>query len=567
MKEYITTKKGSVVQASPKRLLTLASVALFATILLASIVPIASADPGWWNDSWQYRKMVTIDHTKVPDVGDPSTTYANFPVLVNAAGLSNIKAGGADIRFTDSSGNQLPREIEYYSGGTLYAWVNVTLTNDAGDSTDDVLYMYYGNSNATEPAAGSTYGSEKVWDANYMMVQHLEETCSGSGGKQYDSTSNDNDGSTWGGVATGAAGKIDGADEFDDSYEYVNCGDSPSLNPAHITLEAWIKPVSVSADVDKQFFDKRDGGYNFRHANEKLTFNLDNTYLLSSSDVLTAGEWHHVAATYDGTYMRLYHNGISVASPKNIGSISFSNSIPLYLGAISWSAWHQKYSFEGTMDEARVSASARSVDWLRTSYNNQNSPSTFCSFGGEEEELCTGCQRWYLSSTGGSYVMYKGNDSKPAGTVTVGDGGEQIWRADENATYNLSFPADTWTGHITFNASSNDTTVRVWVGEWNGSQFTPSAAEENATIDGSGDFSISAGEFNVSKGEWLAFRIQDYDADGNSSVVSVGLSSSYLTSGATDPAYPIPELPAMVLFLVGVLVLAGYMRAAKKKEN
>ena len=197
---HVTTKKGSVVQTSSKRLLALASVVLFAAILLASIAPTASADPDWWNDNWQYRKMVTIDHTKVSDVGDPSTTYANFPVLVNATGLSNIKADGVDIRFTDSSGNQLPREIEYYSGGTLYAWVNVTLTKDAGDSTDDVLYMYYGNSDATEPAVDSTYGSEKVWDANYKMVQHLEGTPAGSHGTHYDSTSNDNDGSTRGGL-------------------------------------------------------------------------------------------------------------------------------------------------------------------------------------------------------------------------------------------------------------------------------------------------------------------------------------------------------------------------------
>lgn len=35
------------------------------------------------------------------------------------------------------------------------------------------------------------------------------------------------------------------------------------------------------------------------------------------------------------------------------------------------------------MDEVRISATARSWDWIKTKYNNQNSPSTFYSVGGE----------------------------------------------------------------------------------------------------------------------------------------------------------------------------------------
>ncbi|MDD3292171.1 MAG: hypothetical protein PHY19_06525, partial [Methanocellales archaeon] len=37
----------------------------------------------WYNPSWNYRKLITIDHTKVDNVDTPSTTYANFPVLIN----------------------------------------------------------------------------------------------------------------------------------------------------------------------------------------------------------------------------------------------------------------------------------------------------------------------------------------------------------------------------------------------------------------------------------------------------------------------------------------------------
>jgi hypothetical protein len=37
--------------------------------------------------------------------------------------------------------------------------------------------------------------------------------------------------------------------------------------------------------------------------------------------------------------------------------------------------------FLGTMDEFRISKTARSADWLKTEYNNQSSPSSFYILG------------------------------------------------------------------------------------------------------------------------------------------------------------------------------------------
>ena len=143
---------------------------------------------------------------------------------------------------------------------------------------------------------------------------------------------------------------------FDNTFEYVLCSDNSSLNPSHITLEAWINPASVSAGYDKCFIDKRNGGgYHIRHHNKAISFRLaGDDYALTSGDVLTAGAWQHVAANYDGTYMRIYHNGKLVVGQKNIGSISFSNTHYLSLGAIAWTGWSSDYCFNGKMDEVRI---------------------------------------------------------------------------------------------------------------------------------------------------------------------------------------------------------------------
>ncbi|MDD2666872.1 MAG: DUF2341 domain-containing protein [Methanocellales archaeon] len=155
-----------------------------------------SQDSDWYNPSWNYRKLITIDHTKVDNVAAPSTTYANFPVLINISSDSGLaskaQSDGDDILFTSSDGTtKLNHEIELYnsSTGELVAWVNVTLTKDSSDATNDTLYMYYGNSGAS-----SQQNAAAVWNPNYKGVWHLDETGNGTSGEYKDSTSSANNG-------------------------------------------------------------------------------------------------------------------------------------------------------------------------------------------------------------------------------------------------------------------------------------------------------------------------------------------------------------------------------------
>ena len=55
-------------------------------------------------------------------------------------------------------------------------------------TTDTVIYMYCGNASAANQEAATA-----VWDANYIMVQHLGETA----GTHFDSTGNTNNPPMW----------------------------------------------------------------------------------------------------------------------------------------------------------------------------------------------------------------------------------------------------------------------------------------------------------------------------------------------------------------------------------
>jgi len=163
-------------------------------LLVVSTLPVASAD-------WQYQKLIEIDHNKV------AADLADFPVLINLASDSDLAAhaqdDGDDIVFTNSANTvKFDHEIEYFNGttGELVAWVRIP---SLSSTTNTTIVMRYGNL-----GCGSQENATGVWDDNYRLVQHLEETS----GTHYDSTQYGNDGTKSGEVTQDATGMIDGAD-------------------------------------------------------------------------------------------------------------------------------------------------------------------------------------------------------------------------------------------------------------------------------------------------------------------------------------------------------------------
>ena len=161
----------------------------------AYLVALKAAAPGWYNASWQCRKKITVDQTKVGSGG-----VSNFPVLINRTDTdlqSKAQADGDDILFTSSDGTtKLSHEIEKYvsATGELIAWVKVPSVSAAAP-TD--IYMYYGNTTAAD-----AQDAANVWDANYTAVWHFKESSSPAA----DSKGSYN--GTWVGTPTQSTGKV-----------------------------------------------------------------------------------------------------------------------------------------------------------------------------------------------------------------------------------------------------------------------------------------------------------------------------------------------------------------------
>src|SRR5436309_1021322 len=157
------------------------------------------------------------------------------------------------------------------------------------------------------------------------------------------------------------AGKVGRAREFDGIDDYIEVPDSSSLHPTGaITIAAW---VYLEADhtggaptmIRKQgsfLLELGDAGTN------RPAFVLwwsDGTRTRLDGPPIPKFEWHHVAATYDGTTMRMYIDGTVVSSLAVSKTIAISSD-PLRMGR-----WASEW-FAGILDEFRLYSRALSVD-------------------------------------------------------------------------------------------------------------------------------------------------------------------------------------------------------------
>jgi hypothetical protein len=347
-----------------------------------------SWDTNWWQYNWKYRKLITIDSSKVAD------NHINFPMLFYEPSDSELATfaqnDGDDIVFILYSDNstRLNHEIETFNGttGNIIAWVKL---NSISSTADTRIWMYFGN-----PNVGNQENAHGVWDSNFVAVWHLNEKPNDDIFGHFDSTSNNNHGvpknfQDGGGGTTDAIGKIGGAVLFagDDDWIEIPHNTSLIVNGNELALSAWVKMTSPQ-DNDEGIIIKSDGSnYNMHlgvQGNEKGNFRVKtlsgDTYLTGAT-TLQVNQWYYLYGVYNGITSKIYLRNFEDGSTNTNGNI-VSPVAPVVIGR---RALGDNRFFEGVIDEARISYNTQSPEWFITEYNNQNSPSTFYSIGGTEE--------------------------------------------------------------------------------------------------------------------------------------------------------------------------------------
>ena len=369
------------------------SLVVILAFLMLCFVFADSAQAAWYNSNWDYRVKITIDADKVN--GD----LTNFPVYVDLSDLDgisgffeNVKSDGSDIRVTKSDGmTEVAREIVAISTtsntGEMHFVANGTLS---GSSNSD-WYLYYGNSGASEPAASATYGKNNTWIEDFVAVWHLSESVA-SASNVYDSTSNDNNGTTQGFMTSddSITGKVGKAFDFDGINDYVTVPDATSLNFGNgLTISTWIYSIDATPSAQTGILSKTAIGSGFEfnlniEVNGKISYwnSTDGTTTqgsVNSSSATTDNTWHQVASVYNNSNYLIYLDSTAGSTNAASGDI-FNGTEPLNIGRYPSSGWY----FDGPIDEVRIANTARSASWISTEYQNQNSPSTFYNLGSQE---------------------------------------------------------------------------------------------------------------------------------------------------------------------------------------
>ncbi len=347
---------------------------------------------------YYHRKYLTISHENVAE------DLGNFPVLVNIYDSdlrTDVRSDGRDIAFAIGE-ETLSHEIELFdqtynlTHAHLVAWVNVPVLSG---STDTVISMYYSN-----PLAPIVYDSGPVWDSGYLGVWHLAESGTGAPDEYLDSSQYKNHGQGGEGnssfVPTQVSGKIGSGQDFnnlDGYYDLIDCGDSPlwDIDGYQITLEAWIQhDITPNNHVygimnHKGWYDGYALYINYGGGSTlKPTFSLPGeTHQLVGANDVTGSSWHHIVATYDGSLMRIYVDGVQdpnvLVKTDAIKPSAYEKDFWIGHGDQpkdkAWSA-----EWEGQIDEVRISDVLRSVGWIQTEFENQYNPSSFYSVGAEE---------------------------------------------------------------------------------------------------------------------------------------------------------------------------------------
>jgi hypothetical protein len=371
-----------ILEATPKRLFsgTFILIILIGSISLFSYsIKNVESTGEWWNTSWHFRKSITIDHTKV------DSTLNNFPVLISLTDsnlAAKAQADGDDIVFTDASKKKLNHEIESFNAvsGQLVACVQADLSSTA----DTILYLYYGNPTATNQQNGPG-----TWDSYFVMVQHLEETSN----PVTDSTSYHNDG-IYSGSGQDVAGKIDGADYFRGDYtlkDHIAVPHSTSLNlgTGDFTIAVWLYFTNcIDTDVIRKG-DTQTASCNYKlevinsnGASSTVNANLVDQNNARNVAIQTSGisdnNWHFVVFLRKSQTIYLYVDTVLKASNSNAPQ-DLTNTANMGIG--SKDNYDDDF-YHGTIDEVEVSTTARSVAWIKASYNQANG--NLATYGSEE---------------------------------------------------------------------------------------------------------------------------------------------------------------------------------------
>ncbi|MBI5151721.1 MAG: LamG domain-containing protein, partial [Candidatus Pacebacteria bacterium] len=325
-----------------------------------------------------------------------------------------------------------------------------------------------------------------------------------------------------------AHGKIGAGRGFDGSTGYISTGTTslPTGTGAR-TIEAWYKAKTVNSTSRYIYsYGANAAGQEFSLAqNSTDGFFIDiNGTTYPSASVPVADTWYHVAATYDGTWLKIYVNGSQVLSQSVGGALNTGISSGSQIGRRVTTG--TLYT-DGIIDEVRVSNIARPAADITAAYNITKRQFLFTNKFTARPVSSTiiGPSNTSLSVTeisgevgvGDTIIIYENKDGveyRAQNTVTATTVGP--------STSTFTLTSGGWSGTFPPGGYDNNAMVLKWSTQW---------------FDLTG---ITSGERNAITR--LSFRIMDGFQGSNIWIDNIRYGGAYMTT-PTAPGSTVTSTP------------------------
>ena len=219
-----------------------------------------------------------------------------------------------------------------------------------------------GNLEVPSAGVGVTVSTTNTYVAGFGFDEGTGITTADSSGK----------GNTGNLTATGwVPGKFGSGLSFNGTNAWVTVADSNSLDlTAAMTLEVWVKPTALSGWQSVVLKESPSGLAYSLYANDGVPRPAGYVHI-GTADIeafgnsqLALNTWTHLAATYDGSLVRMYVNGNLTGSTAATGNMAASTDPMRIGGNSSWGEY-----FNGVIDEVRVYSRALPQSEIQANMN------------------------------------------------------------------------------------------------------------------------------------------------------------------------------------------------------
>jgi hypothetical protein len=328
---------------------------------------------GTWDPLYEVEELDLTEGTR------PIVLLSEYLGIITVVYIRHI--GGDDIVYKESklSSISFPSQSSYLRKGDTN-WDDVSGFKQR--YTDEFVVLF------SDKIGSQDYRWRGVLAENKFAAYYTMDE--GSGSTLVDESFYENDGSV-SGTPTWETGVDSLALKSDGANDYTTTPDDSSLDITNkITLSAWIKTEKSGKQVilEKEnattgycFFLNDEGSFSVR-------FNGDNSKMVSTSSsyLNRLDKWVHFAATYDGSKIRTYVNGIpddSLTTSFTIGTNNESLTIGSFSGGTK--------KLLGSLDEVKIIYDALPLSNIEDLAESSNIPSLVA--------------HWAMEDNGGAFLM------------------------------------------------------------------------------------------------------------------------------------------------------------------